>query len=78
MVRSARNLMAFTLTAGEWDAIKAQAWQDRDVIRGFRESLRRFRQQHRDDVTACRLAITKAGGHQRSPSRSSFIHSAAE
>ena len=51
--------MGITLTAAERDAIAAQAWQDPDVIMSFYEWLRRFREQHGNDVTACRLAISK-------------------
>ena len=51
--------MAITLTTEEEDQIAAQTWQDAAVIMSFYEWLRRFKEQHVDDVTACRLALGK-------------------
>lgn len=51
--------MAITLTPVEEDQLAAQAWQDGAVIMSFYEWLRRFKEQHMDDVAACRLALSK-------------------
>ena len=51
--------MAITLTPAEEDQIAAQTWQDAEVIMSFCEWLRHFKEQHADDVTACRLALGK-------------------
>jgi hypothetical protein len=51
--------MTITLTPEEENQLAAQTWKDASVIMSFYDWLRRFREQQMDDVTACRLALSK-------------------